>query len=40
MPMYNLIKYSNIYSKTFNNAGAIIDFPANNNSVLLSLKKK
>ena len=53
MPIYNIIEYSDIYSKTsgslwqyyrdepvLNNAGNIIDFPADNNSVSFEFKEK
>ena len=51
--MYNLIEYSEIYSKTswtfrqcyrdetsLKNSAIIIDFPANNNNILLKFKEK
>ena len=53
MPMYNLIEYSDVYSKisgslwqsyrdelALDNNNNIIDFPANNNSILFNFKQK
>ena len=47
MPIYNSIEYSDIYSKTcygdepaLDNNNNIIDFPANNDSILFKFKEK